>query len=88
MALVICGISTVRSLAVPVKSCDAVAWYGPIPSEELKKGRSGELEHWIEYEAFDEVHELPLGHKACDIVWVDEWRGDTQIMIVCSTDHS
>ena len=54
---------TVRSLAVPAKSCDAVAWYGPIPSEELNKGRSCELENLIEYEAFDEVHELPLGHK-------------------------
>ena len=75
-AWVIRGIPTVRSLAVLAKSSDAVAWYGPIPSEELKKGRSPELENLIEYDTFDEVHELPLGHKACDMVWVDEWRGD------------
>ena len=37
-----------------------MAWYGKIPSAELKRERSRELENLIEYEAFDEVHELGI----------------------------
>ena len=49
----------------------------------MKKGRSRELEKLIELNAFDEVHELPRGHKAYDMVCVDEWRGDKVPSILC-----
>ena len=51
--------------------------------EELHKRGSRELEHLIRCDAFDEVHELPRGHKAVDMVWIDEWRGDKVRSKVC-----
>ena len=29
----------------------------------------------LNFDAFDLVKELPPGKHACDVVWVDEWRG-------------
>ena len=61
---------------------DAMVWSCKFPIEELKWGRSRELENLIEFDALEEVHDLPPGHKAYDMVWVDEWR---PITIVCSS---
>ena len=53
---------------------EAMAWSGQLPIEELKEERSRDLENSIECDAFDELHEMPPGHKAYDMVRVDEWR--------------
>ena len=37
----------------------------------------------LNFDAFDLVEELPPGRHACDMVWVDEWRGDRGHDFVC-----
>ena len=62
---------------------DALARPGKVPVEELKKGRSRELDNSMRFDAFDEVNELPPAQKTYDMVRVDEWRGDRVRSIVC-----
>ena len=56
----------------------------------VEEGRSLEFENLIEFGAFDEVHEMPYGRKAHDMVWVGcrvAWR-QSPIKIVLSTVQS
>ena len=62
---------------------DALARPRKVPVEELKKGRSRELDNSMRFDAFDEVHELPPEQKTYDMVRVDEWRGDKVRSLVC-----
>ena len=55
---------------------DAMTWIRKFPIERLEKGRLRELENLIKFDAFDDVHKLPFGHKAYDMIWVYEWRGE------------
>ena len=62
---------------------DAMASSREFPAEELHKRGALELEHLIRCEAFDEVHDSPRGHKAFDMVCIDEWRRDKVRSKVC-----
>ena len=60
-----------------------MAWFRKCPIEVLKQGRSRELDNLINFDAFDEVDELPPRHKAYNMVLVDEWRADNVRSILC-----
>ena len=49
---------------------------GKFPEEELKANRELELRNMLNFDSFELVDELPPGKYACDMVGVDEWRGD------------
>ena len=57
-------------------SRDRTALSGKFPEDELKAGRELELRNMLNFDAFELVDELPPGIHACDMVWVDECRGD------------
>ena len=57
-------------------SRDRTALSGKFPEEELKAGRELELRNMLNFDAFELGEELPPGKYACDMVRVDEWRGD------------
>ena len=42
----------------------------------MKASLELELRNMLNFDAFELVEELPPGRYACDMVWVDEWRGD------------
>ena len=53
-------------------------WHGREKSQQLhwSRAETRELDTLKTFDAFDEISELPLGHKAYDKVWVDDWRED------------
>ena len=57
-------------------SRDRTALSGKFPEDELKAGRELELQNMLNFDAFELVDDLPPRKHACDMVWVDEWRGD------------
>ena len=48
---------------------------GKFPKDALKAGRELELRHMLNFDAFELLEELLAGEHACDMVWVDDWRG-------------
>ena len=73
-------IAAVNNLLCDTPAVDLIrgrtALSGKFPEDELKTGRELELRNMLNFDAFDLVEELPPGKHACDMVWVDEWRGD------------
>ena len=57
-------------------SRDRTALSEKFPEDELKSGRELESRNMLNFDAFELVEELLPGKYACDMVWVDEWRGD------------
>ena len=64
------------------RSRDRTALSGKFPEDELKAGRELEFRNMLNFDASDLVGEFPAKH-ACDMVWVDEWRGDRVSSRLC-----
>ena len=67
---------------------EALALSGQLPIEELKEERSRDLENSIECDAFDEVHEMPPGHKATRHGLTSGEESKRQVNIVGSAARS
>ena len=67
-------------------SRDRTALSAKFPEDELKAGRELELRNMLNFDAFDLVEELPPRKHACDMVCVDEWRGDRgEVTTLCAS---
>ena len=49
---------------------------GKFPGDELKASRELELRKMLNFDAFELLDELPPRKHVCDMVCVDDWRGD------------
>ena len=64
-------------------SQDRTTQSGMFAEDALKAGRELELKNMLKIYAFESVEGLPPGKYAYDMVWVDEWRGDSVRSRLC-----